>query len=385
MRLNHQSALMGFILICLSLCACGPQQTRIERFVEDGVEVVVNHERPSKIEGEPMSFSLDEEFKIDTENETLAELGIRNVDEFEINAEGSVFLSTGEQVLQFDKEGRYVRAIGRPGQGPGEYQVALALRIMDSGELSFFDGENGKFLLFHSDGSWKEDIRKNSTIFTYQALPLENGHFVLQERWDEQEKGIRRFQYALLDEKFKKVKNFGPTFWIEIPFSPAKLNLLPHEMSCRVCRHQIFISSTTREPFEIEVYNFDGGLLRKIRRIAERRRVTAAYRERTLKRWQGSRAWKEWDLEKKHYFPEYFPPFRQFWVDDEGRIFVETYAQGEGPGEVLLDIFSPQGVFVGAKSLKEARDRRFFGNRMYAVYRKDSGYDVLMSYKMRWQ
>ncbi|MEW5901528.1 MAG: hypothetical protein AB1715_08725 [Acidobacteriota bacterium] len=156
-------------------------------------------------------------------------------------------------------------------------------------------------------------------------------------------------------------------------------------MTCRVRRGQIFVSSTTREPFEIEVFNFAGDLIRKIRRVAGRERVTAAYKERTLKRWKGSRAWKEWDLEKKHYFPEYYPPFRQFWVDDAGRIFVETYAQGEGPSEVLLDIFSPQGVFVGVKSLREARDRRFYGNRMYAVYRKDSGYDVLVSYKMSWQ
>ncbi|MEW5901527.1 MAG: 6-bladed beta-propeller [Acidobacteriota bacterium] len=194
MRLDRKLTFLGLIFICLFLCACRREQGQIERFSEDGVEVVVNHERPSKISGEPAAFSLEEESKIDTESEALAELGIRNVDEFEIGAEGSVFLSTGTQVFQFDKAGNYVRTMGRTGQGPGEYQMGLALRIMDSGELCFFDGENGKFLFFQPDASWKEDIRKDSTIFTFQAFSLENGHFVLQERWDEQDKGIRRFQ-----------------------------------------------------------------------------------------------------------------------------------------------------------------------------------------------
>lgn len=371
---------------CLVFSFCRPKQAQVEKVTEGGIEVVINHQEPHRMKGEPGTFSLEEEFRIDTESEDLAELGIKSIEEFEVDAEGNVFPSTGEQVFKFDGTGQYVGAVGRRGQGPGEYQMALGLRIMRSSELSFYDSENAKFLFFGPEGAWIKDIKKTSPIFTFEGACLDNGHYILRERLDDPKKGMRSFQYALLDENFEKIKNFRPTFWIEIPyFQPAKINLLGHDMSCRISHNVVFVASNMEENLEIEVYNFEGDLVRKIRRKAEKQKVTDEYKEKTLKRWQQSRAWKEWNLDKKHYFSDTFPPFKQFWVDDEARVFVETYEEGEKPGDVLLDIFDTRGVFVGVKSLKEARDRRFKNNHMYAVYRKESGYDVLVGYNMIWK
>jgi hypothetical protein len=264
--------------------------------------------------------------------------------------------------------------------------MALGLRIMNTGEISFYDAENGKFLYFRPDGTWKEDIKKTSAIFTFEGLSLNNGFFILRERHDEPEKGTRSFQYALVDEKFEKIKNFLPTYSVEIPyFKPSRINLLGHDMNCRISQGLVFVASSMNERLEIEVYNFQGGLVRKIRREAGRVSVSPEFKEKTLKRWRKSPAWKEWELEKKHYFPDFFPPFRQFWVDDEARIFVETYEKGEQEGEVLLHVFDAQGILTGSKSLAEARDRRFRNNRLYSVFRKDSGYDEIVGYQMRWE
>jgi len=158
---------MLFTFFILLFSFCGTKQQEVEKIIEDGVEVVVNHLAPSKIKGEPSTFSLEEEFKIDTESEDLAGLGIRGIDEMDVDSGGSIYLSTGEQVLNFDNTGGFVQSIGRTGHGPGEYQMATSLRITDSGLLSFFDAENSKFLFFNPDGTLAKEIKKTARMFTF--------------------------------------------------------------------------------------------------------------------------------------------------------------------------------------------------------------------------
>jgi hypothetical protein len=365
---------------------CGPKQRKVEKIMEDGVEVILNQIEPYKTKGEPSTFILDEEFTIDTEAEDLAGLGIKGIDELDVGLDGDIYFSSGEKIFKFDKTGKFTQTIGRNGQGPGEYQMASGLRITDSGQLSFYDAENAKFLFFNPDGTLKEEVKKTARMFTFLGIYLDNGNFLLRERHDDPKKGIRTFQYTLLDKNFEKIKNLQPSFWIEIPyFQPSKISLLGYSMSHGVSNDKIFVSSNMKEDLEIEVYNFQGDLLRKVIKETEKLRVSNEYKERIIKRWKSSPAWEEWDLKNKHYFPDFFPPFKEFWVDDEARILVETYAEGEEPDEVLLQIFNPEGIFIGTKYLKEARTRKFKNNRLYSVYRKESGYEELVVYKMKWE
>jgi len=50
---------------------CGQKQQEIERYIEDGVEVIVNHLEPYKIKGKPTNLILEEEFTIDTEKDDI--------------------------------------------------------------------------------------------------------------------------------------------------------------------------------------------------------------------------------------------------------------------------------------------------------------------------
>ena len=365
---------------------CGPKQEKVEKHMEDSVEVVVNHIEPYKIKGEPSTFTLEEELTIDTEREDWADLGIGSIYEYDIDSEGNIYFASSEQLYKFDNEGNFIQTIGQKGQGPGEYQNVHALRITGSEEISVYDADNAKFLFFNLDGTLKEEIKKKSRIFTFLGIYLDNGNYLLRERQNEPEKGIRKFHYALLDKDFIKIKDLQPSYWIQIPyFQPNKISLLGYSMSHGISNDKIFVSSNVKEDLEIEVYNFQGDLLRKIRKESKRLKVSKEYKEKVLERWKRSPAWEDWDFKNKHYFPDFFPPFKEFWVDDEERIFVETYEEGEKPGEVLLQIFNAEGIFIGTKYLKEARTRKFKNNRLYCVYRKESGYEELVVYKMKWE
>ena len=63
------------MLLALILCfmvGCQDKAANVERFMEDGVEVIVNHLEPYKIRGEPSTLFLEETFTIDTERQDIA-------------------------------------------------------------------------------------------------------------------------------------------------------------------------------------------------------------------------------------------------------------------------------------------------------------------------
>ena len=50
-----------FLILVLSLfLCCGAKQEKVEKIMEDGVEVVLNNIEPYRITGEPTTFNLEE-------------------------------------------------------------------------------------------------------------------------------------------------------------------------------------------------------------------------------------------------------------------------------------------------------------------------------------
>lgn len=380
---------ISFLVIVLILFYfCGPKEEKaekVEKIIEDGVEVIVNRLEPYKIEREPTTFSIEEESVIDTESEDLAELGIGSIDEYDVDAESNIYFASNEQLFKFDKRGNFIRAIGQKGQGPGEHQSISGLRIMNSGEISFYDSGNVKFLLFYRDGTLKDEIKMTARIFTYLGIYLDNENCLLRERKDLPEKGSRRLHFALLDRDFKKIKNLQPGYSIELPYLGGGYNLISYRLGHEIVNDQIYLSSNKKEKLEILVYNLQGELIRKIRKESRKVKIPDDYKEKRLEGVRKVPAWRELGLEDKYFFPNHFPIFEMFWVDDKGRILVETYEEGEKPGEHILHIFNPEGVFVGSKSLKDARSRMFKNNRMFCVDRKESGFPKLVVYKLTWE
>ena len=58
------------------LASCVGREPQVDKVIEDGVEVVLNHLEPYKIKGQPSTISLEKVFSIDLEREDLAKAGL---------------------------------------------------------------------------------------------------------------------------------------------------------------------------------------------------------------------------------------------------------------------------------------------------------------------
>jgi hypothetical protein len=78
-------------IIIIVFIYCGPKSTPVERIMEDGVDVVINHLEPYEIKGEPSILTLEEEFSIDFARDDIAELGIARATLFEVDSQGNIY------------------------------------------------------------------------------------------------------------------------------------------------------------------------------------------------------------------------------------------------------------------------------------------------------
>ena len=78
-------------------------------------------------------------------------------------------------------------------------------------------------------------------------------------------------------------------------------------------------------------------------------------------------------------------------TDDEGRIYVMTYEEGDEPGEFIYDIFNPEGAFIARTKLDNLDERNRItpakakNNRLYYLHIKENGYKELVVCRMRWE
>ena len=349
-------------------------------------EVVENYIEPHKIDGEPTDFYLEPEFSIDFERDDIAETGLTSPGYFDIDSNGNIyFASSSNQInclYKFDKEGNFIKSFGRKGQGPGEIQITRLFGIDNEDRLIVQDHNNRKVLFFETDGSLIKETRFGKKFDAMYPLP--NGNYIVywsNRRMAGFEAGGDYYPvgFSLCNSELEEIKILDiykmPT--PKIGYKGTNFNRIFFWI---ISNGKIYIGNEDRG-YEILQYDFEGNLLKKIRKEFAPLVVTSDYIERTKEYFARAK--------RKVWFPKHWPPFSAFFTDDEGRIFVKTYEKGADESEYIFDIFNTEGKFIGRKSLNiysgQFVHAKVIRNHFYCIKEKDNGYKELVVYKMRWE
>lgn len=380
-----------FLALILSLVtACGQKQLSPKKVVEDGVEVILNQFEPYKIEGEPTTFSLSEVLIIDTEKDELAEAGLTDPKTFDVDSEGNIYIlnegQTESFIFKFDEQGNFKTSFGRKGQGLGEIQVPSGFAIGYQDEILVTDYGNKKLIIFGGTGNL---IQETSTdINIWEINPLKNGKYLITKRLiDPEGQYLYQFPILLCDNEYEEIKELDrqkiPNF-----LNKKGMTLSPYIFMYSISSDRIFIGNSVRG-YDIWVYDFDGHLLRKIKK-----EYKSGDKEEFIKDIKESLP-EETSQEEKVKFPSQFPPFKTLFSDDDGRLFVMTSEKGKSSGEYVVDLFNSDGIFVGRTTLKSLFTMLTPGplvpyikikkDRLLCLLRKDSGYKALVVYRMNWE
>ncbi len=375
--------LIFFVLIFpLIFFCCAPKQEKVEKLIEDGIEVVINHLEPYKIKGQAATVILEKEFSIDTEREEILKTGLSQIHTFDIDSEESICVMDSKPqeniIFRFDKNGNFVKSFVRKGQGPGEVQFPFYFQINNLDEFVLMDHGKEKLLIFDKDGNSLKDFPIRS--LSYRIKPLANGKFLLLEyQFDESGYGITIL--FLCSSDFKEEKELEK---MRTPsaFQGRQQKATPYMFVWDHSDRNIFVASEERG-YEILVFDLEGNLKRKIRKEYKPVEVSDEFKKYVAENAP--------ENVKKHLFmPNDMPPLQYLFADDDDYLFAMTYETGQTPNEYIYDIFNPDGAFIGRMSLDNYADFRPLEakakkKRLYALREKESGYKELVVNRMKWE
>lgn len=381
------------LVFCLAY-GCQDKVANVERSMEDGVEVVQN----LALSQNNMEFpALTQILSIDTENDALAEIGLNDIWGFDVNSSGDIFVFNDPLVqegyiLKFDETGKFIHSFGSKGQGPGELQLPLYQKINRADEVCVLDFGNQKLIVFNEGGDVVEEFKPEIRIFDRGILlPLKNTHYLYRNLVRDESRKSSSLILSLIDSTFEEIVELG-RISIKNPRFATQFTYPYPVLSWGLSNMYIFVGDEERD-YEINVYNFEGQLIRKIRKEYSRVPFSQESREQAMQKWEAYGPIKE-----KIVAPEYNPPFQHLFPDESGRLFVVTFEPGNSDGEYMTDVFDSDGVLFSRLSLKLHLNKNVFlpdghwdswvtvkNDVLYCIQEKESGHKKLVAYKIMWE
>lgn len=361
------------VLFLTAVTGCRQEESRVQRVIEDGVEVVVNHSEPYAIAGEKTTIILEEECAIDLEDPAIADIGLYDINVFGVDSEGSIYLmamqTQGEHIFKFTSNGDFKLAFGNNGGGPGELDRPLHLWVTPLDEIFVADAGNTKLAYYDTGGKLLREKSLKSVIPI--AHPLTNKRFLTFGMIIPGE-GQDYIEYALslCDENLESIKSLE-TFKLENFRVTKRIRGIQPGFGFAASSDRIYTLNEARG-YEIHVYDLDGNLFRKIRKEFNPVKISEDTKERALKKLN--------EFQRQYtYFPESYPPIRSLFVDDKDNLFAVTYESGKNSGENMVDMFNADGAFFGRISWNILQGNTPISaivksGRLYCAQEKQSGY-----------
>ena len=394
--------LLSVVAILLSFWAasCRGKAPEVERRLENGVEVVINHLTAERLRKAAHPLRLDELFVIDTERADLAKAGLDKIWGFDVNSRNEVFifrspLYSGNLIFRFDPGGRLEGSFGPRGEGPGELGIPISQMVEANDEISVPDSAKRKIFVFDREGRLRKEIPIKPRLRPTSDLliPLRPDRFLFRRvEFDPSAPNAKVvYIYSVVDRDYSEVKELERLLFEPLERT-SRFRYPIGFIRWAVSGDKIFLA---REDHgcEIRSYDFKGNRLRNVRIEAP----PIKYPDR-LKR-EALRALEAPSLalfKAKIEFADPAPPFQHFWADDEGRMYLMTYEEGPGPGEFQVDIFDNRGAFIGRSAmnihLTETLDTSWHydsyttmkNGRLYCLREKENGYLELVAYRVSW-
>ena len=331
---------------------------------KNGTEVIKNPKKPMYRED---IFSIDEDLSIGVA-EGKKEYMFSSLWHLAVDSQENIYaMDQGEtQVKVYDKNGNFLRSIGRKGEGPGELQNPDNIFIMKNNYLVIEDYIRN-ISYFTNNGKYVRSI-STAKIFPIGVLVNPHGYVLATTNINEPNKWGK--EISLYDENL----NYLLTI-ISIPKpkpNPQLIKSFQPQINWASYTDENFIISY-KEGYELQIFNTRGELVKKIKKEYEPIEVTEEDIKLRIRKVP---------VGKKLDVPKYFPAIYSLTTDDEGRIFVHTYEKS-GNGKYFNDVFDKEGRYIAKISLKD-RLKVWKNRKLYTIEEDEDGFQFVKRYKVTW-
>jgi hypothetical protein len=343
--------------------SCKQQKAEWKGTVEevDGVTVVKNPKEP--VYGEEI-FEIEEELSIGVA-EGAEEYMFQDAREVVADNSDRIFVSDFRSVhiKIFDKFGNYITTIGRKGQGPGEFGQITNIQITPENELLVHDRYTRRLSFFSLDGKYL----RTEQLKGIQAGRIEvnsKGNYLV--RTYDFEEGTLNAAVEL--KKYSPDLEFVGTI-AKDKYRNAQVPLQP-SMASKFLPSNLIVCGF-RESYEFQILDSEGNVIQKI--LRDYIPVEISEKERAIRQ-----------LPQSNELPSHFPSFQDFSVDEEGRIYAQTFERQRDGDKFYYDVFDSEGKYI-CKVRLNALPQYWKNRKMYTIEEDESGFQYVKRYKVTWK
>lgn len=360
---NWGLALSAVLVFVLNLFPAGNQA---------GVQVVENKLKPQGSQ----QLILKKELTVGQ----LAEGGslFASIAGVDLARDGRLFVLDGinKKIRIFDSAGKLLTELGRTGQGPGEWNTPFMIKLVSDDEIMVADAGNRKIIYLDPQGNMTRELSyaRNMGLIKLQER---NGQYWAAEMGVEG--NSIAYTISRYDAGFNRLVKFD-TLLKPLPIGGNKIN--PFEMYFEFCldsRGNLIYGLSSA--YEIKCFNPEGKLFRIIRKEYRPRPITEKDRQEILSQLPETAGV---NLKEMLAFPDYFPPFGAFLIDEADRLYVRTFETGVAPHWNTWDVFDSDGRFIARAEMPE-NTILIKGDKLCAVEKDEEDYQYLCLYLANWK
>lgn len=333
------------------------------------VPTVLNPISPTPIEGFPNQLSLTKDFRIgEAQGKEETMFGeVRGVD---VDKKGRIFVFDHKRICirVFDKDGQYEKTIGQQGQGPGELQTPQRMFITQQEEIFVEDHSARSFVYYSLDGDY---LRKVSFfhVFIFTTGIDSRGNIIGIVQTAEPEGNVQVLN------RYDPEMNYIHTVGYTIKGNKKTYNYFKPWLRWAAYRGDSIIFAYT-ENYELFVYDSLGELNQIIKKEYKPVKISddELAHMRSVVRLPST---------IKLIVPKNHTPFQNFTVDDENRIFVQTWEKTKDGEGFYFDVFNSDGIFF-AKVPLDFKPFAWKKGKVYGLEEDDLGYQYVVRYSVVW-
>jgi len=335
---------------------------------------------PAKPRFKDRAIVLDEELSIGKERGG-SEYTFSKIEDLAVDEHGNIYAIDSDEaaVRVFNQEGRYVRTIGHRGQGPGEMQEPVFVKVTAQGELAVYDHHESfieSFMLFYSlDGMFL----RQKKILPFAVYPIgmdSKGRLLGQSFFSPRDprKLIVSIDTGGGAVEFGREMEYVKDKVLDIGRPSCYGALSPDDM---------VLYGDSKE-YRLFLWSADDQTCKMITKTFQRpRKITEGDKKQYRKKYADS-------LKKgvKITFRAEWPAFSGLFVDDEGRIFVKTYERArQGLDSFYYDVFNKEGVYEAKVTIPVTLDNNsvWKNGRVYTVETDKNGLPLIKRHRVTWR
>lgn len=355
-----------FLVILLLIFSCSKKEeypVKVE--IVDGTKVITNPDYPR-----------DGVFKYELEEEIS--IGLMDGDEnyilnrprdLKVTQNGTIYIfDSGDiNIKVYNKNGVYLRTIGRKGQGPGEFGSSLLFfDISNDGKIYLADYGNKRIAIFDTTGTYLSGFNISEGLL--MGIRTDNTNIYLSNSLYDSE--IRTLSIHKFSTSGEKIIDFG-LFKVVQPIITSRGENSISMLTSRSAPTTVWnISNDGKlftgdgDKYQISVYNSEG----------EREIIFGRdFKPIPNKTKQNPKAHK--DLNDYLAAFDKFPAF-----DDNGNIWVKIFTEDKIE-DFVYDIFSPDGIYLQQVSL-EYQIYQMRDDKIYSIVRDEDEIPMVKRFRL---